>query len=203
MVCVEEITECKKGKYKVFLDNGTVWPLYRGEIRSRGLAPGTYLSKEEYDEILSEIIFVRAKKRALHLLERMDRTEAGLRDKLKQNEYPAEAIDEAVSYVKKYHYLDDARYAAAYVRSYQNTRSKRRIMADLLSKGISKANASRALECEYEADECEKIGKLLAKKGYDENMRQEERRRVYAFLMRRGFKSEDILKAMKCSDYLT
>ena len=33
MVCVEEITECKKGKYKVFLDNGTVWPLYRGEIQ--------------------------------------------------------------------------------------------------------------------------------------------------------------------------
>lgn len=203
MVGIEEITEYKKGRYRVRLDNGMVWPLYRGEIHSYRLAAGMELSKEEYDKILSEVFFVRAKRRAMHLLERMDRTEAGLREKLRQNEYPEEAIEEAIAYVKRYHYIDDARYAAAYVRCYQNTRSKRRIMMDLLSKGISRTNVDQALECEYEADECEKIGRLLVKKGYNGSMQPKEQQRIYAFLMRRGFKSEDILKAMKCSDYLT
>ena len=42
----------------------------------------------------------KAKLRALHLLEYMDRTEKGLRQKLEQSGYPTEVVDEAIRYVK-------------------------------------------------------------------------------------------------------
>ena len=46
----------------------------------------------------------------MQLLEDMDRSEAALREKLVQGLYPEEAIETAISYVRSFGYLDDARY---------------------------------------------------------------------------------------------
>lgn len=204
MTYIEEITEYKKGRSRVRLEDGTVWILYKGEIRSYHLKVGVEVSDELYREIQNEVIGRRAKKRAMHLLEKMDRTEAGLREKLRQNEYPPEAVDGAIEYVKSYHYLDDTRYARNFIRCYQNTRSQKRIRMDLLSKGIDSSLIEQALEEEYEGEEIQLIHQLLQKRGYNgAGADRKEQQRTYAFLMRKGFRSEDILRAMKCSEYLT
>ena len=68
----------------------------------------------------------------------------------------------------------------------------------LSQKGISKELIEQALEEEYEAQELEQIYRLLEKRGYvAENADEREFRRTYQFLMRRGFKSNEILTAMK------
>ena len=68
----------------------------------------------------------------------------------------------------------------------------------LSQKGISKELIEQALEEEYEAQELEQIYRLLEKRGYvAENADVREFRRTYQFLMRRGFKSNEILTAMK------
>ena len=60
------------------------------------------------------------------------------------------------------------------------------------------AGIEQALEEEYEAQELEQIYRLLEKRGYvAENADEREFRRTYQFLMRRGFKSNEILTAMK------
>ncbi len=97
---VERIERLDKGKRRIRLDNGASFSLYGKEANSYGLEPEADLDKEQYQAILEEVLIPRAKRRAMHLLERMDRTEAQLREKLKANEYPPEAIDEAVDYVK-------------------------------------------------------------------------------------------------------
>lgn len=186
------------------LEDGTVWILYKGEIRSYCLKTGMEISEALYHEIQAEVIGKRAKKRALYLLEKMDRTEAGLREKLRQNEYPPEAVDAALEYVKSYHYIDDLRYAKNFIRSHQASRSRKKLQMDLLSKGISKALVEQALEEAYEGGEAQLILQLLKKRGYDRTKADmKEQRRIYTYLMRKGFRSEDILNAMKCSDYLT
>lgn len=201
---IEEIREYKKGRHKVLLDDGTVWILYTGEIRDCKLKAGMEISEDVYHNIEIDILQKRAVKRAMHLLEKMDMTEKKLRDKLLQGEYPESAMNEAISYVKKFHYLDDSRYAANYVQSYQNVRSQKRIRMDLIAKGVAKETIEQAFAHVYEADEREMIGKLLKKKGYHSDTADiAERRKIYAFLVRRGFRSEDVLQAMKCSDYLT
>lgn len=204
MTYIEEIADYKQGKSKVCLEDGTVWILYKGELRTYRLKAGMEISEALYYEIQVEVIGKRAKKRALHLLEKMDRTEAVLREKLRQSEYPTEAVDAAIEYVKSFRYLDDLRYAKNFIRSYQESRSRKRLQMDLLAKGISKELMEQAFEEEYEGEETQLIHQLLEKRGYDGNNADfKEQRRIYAFLMRKGFRSEDILKAMKCSDYLT
>lgn len=144
-------------------------------------------------------ISIRAKKRALHLLERMDRTEHQLREKLKASDYPEEIIEEAIEYVKSFHYLDDKRYAENFTRYKKENLSRQQIKQKLMSKGIARDTIEFAIEEEYDADETEHIRKLLEKKHFDGSSKDEgEFRRVYNYLLRRGFRSNDILKEMKC-----
>ena len=50
----------------------------------------------------------------------------------------------------------------------------------------------------------EKIAEILKKRHYNpEQPDAKEMQKQYGYLMRRGYKSEDILRVMKCPDYLT
>ena len=150
----------------------------------------------------SEILIKRARKRTMHLLERMDRTEAQLRDKLRQGYYPDDVIEDAIAYVKSYHYVDDLRYAQNYVRSHMEQKSQRKLQMELLSKGVPKQMITEALEEEYQQEnERELILKWIEKKQYcAQEADIKEKRRMYQFLLRKGFQSDDILHVL---DYLT
>lgn len=196
-----EIKPLEKGKSALILDNGEELILYRSELRALSLSGQMELPEELYRKIMDEIIGLRAKKRAMHLLERMDRTEKQLYDKLLQSGYPQECIDNAILYVKKYHYIDDRRYASNYIRCYQDRKSRLRMQQDLLRKGVSRVLIEEVLEEEFQADERIQIRSLLEKRGFDATECDEkERQRCYQFLMRRGFKSSDILKVMRNQD---
>ena len=100
--------------------------------------------------------------------------------------------------MKKYHYIDDLRLAQNYVRYHKQNLSRRQIYVKLIQKGVEPENIENALDKEYDADEIEHIYNLLEKKKYDkENCDDKEFRRIYQFLLRRGFKSSQILTAMR------
>lgn len=196
------ITPQEKGKSLVQFDDGSRVFLYKGEIRKLSLREGEYISKSFYEQILKDIVGIRAKKRAMHLLERMDRTESQLTEKLRQNGYPDRCIEEAIDYVKAYHYIDDARYAQNYVRFHQQKKSRQRLKMDLYAKGIDRNTIENVLEETFCSDEQEKIRQLLEKRHfcYGDSDRKEQQK-TYQFLMRRGFKSSDILYVMKAGNW--
>ena len=104
-----EVIGCEpvgKGKLRVKFSDGITCLLYRGEARTYRIQEHASLSYRQYEDLMKNTLGKRAKKRTMHLLEQMDRTEYQLRDKLAQGGYPAECIDDAVAYVKEYHYLD-------------------------------------------------------------------------------------------------
>ena len=125
-----------------------------------------------------------------------------LREKLRQNEYPKEAVEQAIAYVKSYHYIDDLRYACSYVRYQKEKKSNRRLQQDLQKKGVAKEFIEQALLEEGNEDETDAIQRLLEKKGYTPEMPREQANKIYQFLLRRGYKSSDILYVMR-SEYLT
>jgi len=144
-------------------------------------------------------ISIRAKKRALHLLERMDRTEHQLREKLMASDYPEDVVEEAIAYVKSFHYIDDKRYAENFTRYKKENLSRQQIKQKLMLKGVDRDTIALAIEEEYDADEKEHIRRLLEKKHFDGSSKDDgEFRRVYNYLLRRGFRSNDILREMKC-----
>lgn len=200
MIYVTEYESLGKGKLRIRFDNGEELSLYRSEAKQYKLAEDAAIEEQVYRQLIDEVVTKRATKRAMHLLERMDRTEHQLREKLKTGGYPEESVDAAIEYVKRYHYIDDLRYASTYVRLSQERLSRLQIKMKLSQKGIDRNLIDRALEEEYEAEEIEQIYRLLEKRNYVADRADEkEFRRTYQFLLRRGFRSSEILKAMKDS----
>ncbi len=193
ILSIDEQPGKKVKKSKVRLQGGEDLCLYAKEIRRLGLKAGEELSEEVYEDIMAMILIPRAKKRAMHLLEKQDRTRANLAQKLRESGYPTRAVEEAVTYVESYHYIDDARYAENYIRYHQEEKSRRRIFEDLYKKGISKDVIENALEAEYTASEEDQILELLKKKHYNlETADLKEKSKIYRFLLGRGFSYQTI-----------
>lgn len=200
---VMTMTSKEKGRIEVCLDNGEVFSLYRGEVKALELKEGSVFDEIFYQKILSELIGKRAIKRAMHLLERQERTEKQLREKLQQNGYPQICIDMAISYVKSYHYIDDLRYAKVYIRCHQEKESRQRLKTKLLMRGVSQSLIEQALEEEYEASERVQIEELLKKRSYDfEDADENTYRKTVQFLIRKGFKTSDIFSVMRQRELL-
>ncbi|MGN0344124.1 MAG: regulatory protein RecX [Lachnospiraceae bacterium] len=197
-VVIVSVEQLSKGTCRLHLDNGESWVLYSSELRACALAEGTVLTQMQYEQIRRDIIGKRAKKRAMHLLERMDRTEAELRKKLLESEYPEDLAEDAIAYVKSFHYVDDARYADCYVRLRGEGKSRGKLLAELQQKGVDRELASQVLsEYEGERDEPQMIRELMQRRHYDpQTASLQEQRRMYGYLMRRGFQSTDIFKAI-------
>ena len=131
---VTKVEMLTKIKYKVYLDEEFAFVLYKGELSHYRIVEGTLLEEDTVQEILQKVICKRAKLRAMHLLEDMDRSESALREKLRQGLYPPEAVGAAISYVKSFGYLDDARYAENFVQSRKASKSRREILYQLCQK---------------------------------------------------------------------
>ncbi len=198
---VTDIRELDKKRSRIYLDGDFAFVLYKGEIREYKIAVGKEISPSAYDEVMTVVLPKRAKLRAMNLLQKKDYTEKQLRDKLSDGDYPQEFIDDAIAYVKSFNYIDDERYARDYISYHMATRSRNRIVQDLAGKGISKDVYQDILEELYQDDEgaeIEQIKKLLVKKHYDPDITEfEDKQKIMAFLMRKGYNSSDIRRAME------
>ena len=143
---VTDIVELTKSRSRIYLDGEFAFGLYKGELRLYHIAKDSELSQAEYEEILHTVLPKRAKKRCLMLLQKKDYTEWELRRKLRDGEYPLDCIEEAVDYVKSYHYVDDYRYCMSYISCYGDKRSRQQIVSRLLAKGVEKNCILQAYE---------------------------------------------------------
>ncbi|MBR0172680.1 MAG: regulatory protein RecX [Lachnospiraceae bacterium] len=195
-----------RGRARVYLDGAFAFVLYKAELREFGIAEGATLSGELYAKITEEVLPARAKKRAMRLLEKRPYTERALRDKLADGEYPAEAVDAAIAYVKSYGYVNDLQYAIDHVSYHLADRNRKRLEADLLKKGIDRELIDRAFaQCYAEEDassdaagsaralEKQMIEKELRKKHFDpETADYETKAKLKASLVRKGFSPETV-----------
>ena len=104
-----------KTRYRVYIDGQFAFVLYKSELSRYQVREGQELGEGIYEKIRAEVLVKRAKIRAMHLLNAMGRTEAQLRMKLGQGGYPEDVVDEALSYVKSFGYVDDLNYARSFI----------------------------------------------------------------------------------------
>lgn len=199
---VAQISEISKSRMKVCTDQGHEFILYKGELRRFRIREGEELAGEDLRAILEDLLPKRAKLRAMNLLQNRDYTVRQLRDKLVQGGYSEDIVQEALDYVASFRYTDDLRYAVHFIQNHADDRSRRRIECDLLGRGIDRPTLAAAWaqweEDGGSQDEQAQIQALLEKKGFErETASPGERRRMCAFLTRKGFSCEQVLKAMQ------
>ncbi len=196
---VTKTEACTRTKYRVWLDGEFAFVLYKGELSRYGVREGEELTGDTVEKIEREVVLKRAKLYAMHLLEDMDRTEAGLREKLRRAMYPEKAVEGAVEYVRSFGYLDDGRFAENFVRSRKNLKSRKEIRALLAQKGVPSEQIEAAFEiCYGEEDEQAAAAALLRKKKFDPDSADADKlRKICAYLGRKGFGYETVRQVIQ------
>ena len=195
---ITKIQALTKQKYRIFLDGESAFAVYKGELSRYHLEEGAVLPPEVYEELVNRVLKKRATLRAMHILERTDKTEVQLRRKLEESEYPKEAVESAIAYVTSYGYLYDRRYAEHYIEWKKQGKGKARLKMELVQKGISREIIEEVLESTDFGETREMIRQIILKKRKtDIPMNEKEKQRLYGFLMRKGFSSSDILAVMR------
>lgn len=199
---VTNIEAVTKTRYKVYVDEQFAFVLYKGELSRYHVAVGEEIPEEIYKEIYQEVIVKRAKLRALHLLNDMGRTEAQLRQKLKQSDYTEEVIEEAIRYVKSFGYVNDAEYARNFIINRKEKKSRKELYLLLVQKGLNAELLDQVFEESYDDNSSiEAIEAIMKKKRYNpETATNTETQKILAYLTRKGFQYEDIRQVLQVSN---
>ena len=182
----------KKDTYKIEIDYDYAFWLYKSEIKKYSLEEGGEISNTLYYEIMFPLVLSRAKQKALNLLKYMDRTEKELCEKLKMAGYSQLIINQVITYIYQYHYLDDQRYARQYISDKKGKKSIKQIKIELKKKGISDDTLQEMLQ---DQDDIEAIEKAISKKMKNkDSISTEEKYKIAAYLYRKGFRMDEIWK---------
>ncbi len=151
---------------------------------------------ENTEELIYKSDFKRAKSRALWYLSRSDHSEKALYDKLVRGGFSEQASGDAVERMRELGLVNDEAYAARMAEYLmQSGISKREAEFKLINRGIPRELARSFTE--NDENEVEKI-KYLLKHKYQNRLSDEEQvRKVFTALIRKGFSFGDVKEALK------
>ena len=142
--------------------------------------------------------------RALNLLAFQARSARDLRRRLVQKGEPAEHVDRAIERLTAQGLLDDAQFARQLARSKVASQgaSRRRLQQEMFKRGVAREVADEAIAEVYEDEQVDEgvLVEEVARKKVRSLARldpEARRRRLYAFLARRGYEGEAIRRAMR------
>lgn len=189
----------RKGRYVVDADGREVGVLTADSLVALGVRVGAGLEGAQLAAIQAASAEVAVMDRALNLLEHRARSARELRRRLIQKGEPALLVEAALERLTRMGLIDDAEYARQVARSTAVVRgaSKRRVRQELFKRGVASELADAAIAQVYadESVDAAEIVERAARKrlkalsGLDPETR---RRRLHAFLARRGYESDEI-----------
>ena len=157
---------------------------------------GDDLPLEKIEEYLRESDYIRAKSRALWLLDRYTYTERRLFEKLVRAGFGERAAGRAIARLKELGLIDDKNLACLFAEDLaRHGTSKRAAYSKLLAKGFDAQTVKETLNA-ADFDEAGQISALLDGK-YARRLAAGETDKVYAALIRKGFSFGAVRDALK------
>jgi regulatory protein len=179
---------------EIELDGASSFILPQDRVLSLGLARGDDIAPGRLRDLESLAERAEAMRIALRYLSVRPRSRRELVLKLQGRGVPRAAADEVLRRCDELGYLDDAAFAAAFARDRIRLKpcGVRRLMADLRSRGVSDGDAVEGIRVALEderVDEPELLDRAARKRVRSLGRLEPDiaRRRLFAFLTRRGF----------------
>ncbi|MBE7022125.1 MAG: hypothetical protein E7414_02775 [Ruminococcaceae bacterium] len=185
-----------KNRSSVYLDGSFAFGISNFDLYKFRITEGAELTEEALSQLRQAALCQDARQYALRLLDARAYTEKAIIKKLTERGTDPIAISDTISFLKEYQYIDDAAYASRYIQAaVRNGKSgKRKIIYDLIAKGISKELAEQAAS-EVSFEEEESVIPILEKKlkgDYSFPSKMKAKR----YLLSRGFAAEAVDRAL-------
>ncbi len=179
------------GKARVFVD-GQFWAeVDAAMLADHGLYEGAVLSEEQLRVAREAGERGLAMSQALNLLGYRARSTGEVRQRLRRRRYAEETVEAVVSRLRELGYLDDEEFARSAAREKARKYGPRRVYADLRSTGMDEDTARDAVEKEFAGrSESDDAFSAAARRYNTGEGSVALARRVYGFLMRRGYSAE-------------
>ncbi len=186
------------GRYNIFVNDDFSFSLDETQLVRQGLKKGEILPADRYLELKGESDFGKNYIRAVDLVSRRLRSEREIRDYAFRKQWTPENRDRVIARLYERGYLNDERFAEAFVRSRATMKniSRRKLILDLRKKGISPEICEKVLAKSEEYDEKSALQKLVEKK----RNKYDDERKFIAYLARQGFGYDDIKNALAETD---
>lgn len=180
----------RRGKARISVD-GEFWAeIDAGIAAERGLREGIALSNEELGEVRVAGERALAMARALNFLGYRARSEKEVRDRLRRYGYGDGTVGGVIRRLRELGYLDDAEFARLAAREKARKYGPRRVSVELRRSGVDAEIAQVAVEEEFAGRSEIEAAFSAASRRYNRGGSDAEARRVYGFLMRRGYSAE-------------
>ncbi len=144
---------------------------------------------------------------AMRILNYRFNSEAELRRKLRAKKFEKDVIDTTIARLHKERWLDDARFAGAFVRTRTAKRvGRKRILRELHAAGVSDSAAEEAVaenvDPERERESLKALGErrariLVRRHGEDYLSTEEGRNKLAVYLLNQGYDAALVYEALK------
>jgi regulatory protein len=191
------------GRFEILVDGDVVATLSLDSIERLGVRIGVAYTEALANRVTVEAAALHTFDRALAMLAARPRAARDLERMLVRKGEPAEHVAAAVERLISLGILDDAQFARQFIRAKIAGAglSRRRLQSELWRRGVARDVIDAALAevlVEDEVDEDAQIAQVAAKKL--RTLRSADpataRRRLYAFLARRGYEGSAIRRVM-------
>ena len=190
------------GRFELLVDGKSFATLSLDAIERLKLVVGGSVDGLE-ERIAHEAAALKTYDRALNMLAFRGRASRELARSLVRKGEPSELVDRAIARLTEQGLLDDGAFAASFTRAkvLGAQQSRRRVQQDLARKGVAREVSDAAIATVFEEEQVDQreIVEQAARKKLSTLRKLEpqvRRRRLYAFLARRGYDSDDIRSAM-------
>ena len=194
----------RRPDYRVVeVDRGRFASLPAVELALLGLSIGAEIPPLVYERLQELADLEAAQQAALRAVNRRAHARLDLRRRLLQKQHPAPAVDAALDRLQTAGLIDDTRFAFEYaVAKASRGRGPARLIRDLQAQGVERRIAEDAVRRSLAAegvDPGERVRALAEKRakqlaGLPPIVRK---RRLVAFLVRRGFAGAEVRQAME------
>lgn len=175
-------------RVSIFLDETFAFGLPTLVAHDEGLRVGDRIDATRANALVARDEAARATTASLAFLGYRPRSEQEVRVRLRQKGFTAPAIDETITRLAGWGYLNDATFARLWVESRSGSRGSRLLEQELRQKGVSRETARTVLD-DAELDErtaaLEAGRKRLRQSGTTDPVAA--RRRLSDYLLRRGY----------------
>lgn len=193
----------KSGRFDLLVDGRHEATLSIESVERLALAVGRAYD-DVRDSVRREASLLATYDRALNLLAPRARSARELRRALVRKGEPPHQVDAAIARLEAAGFLDDGAFARQFARSKAvgAGMSRRRIQQELGRRGVARAVGDDAVAIVFEEEQLDERAvvenaarkKLRSLKKLDAETRK---RRLYAFLARRGYERDDIRRVMQ------
>ena len=189
----------RTGRVELELDGETWGSLPDSIVQARSLQEGQSLDGTELEALGTEVALAEALSAALSCLAYRPRSRTELQRHLRRKGHAEGPAQTAIGRCEELGYIDDRAFALSFVRDRIRFRpsGRRRLMSELRARGVGAADADAALEeafREFAVSELDLLRQSAVRRARALRSveRSAARRRLFGYLLRRGFAGADV-----------